>query len=248
MLTVPQQGFAQKMSSFAADPGGNVGFNHAFWVSSINQMVVIFGGGPLSGSNSVRAFNPVTNTWTDLYTTDVPVGSPGHLGVPARDNHASFYVPQRDEIWVWGGSYINTMPDPAQRFYSGRFSLAGCHPAVFTNCGQWVYRSLSYADMGPGIVKNNVVGYGADPGCAWSESANRGMCGWGFNGDNAQIPFVVEPNDSKSVCPGAGTGSEPYISCYVKNGTLPPPRVQNMNSLVAVGNDFLSLWGRQCPS
>jgi Kelch motif len=237
MLTVPQQGFAQKMSSLASDPVAGAGFARALWVNSIQRMVVFVGG--ISNASPVRAYDPLTNTWTFLYTQDnsSPSGSPGHPGIPGRDNYASWYVPQRDEMWLWGGSYVNTLP-PDQQYYSGRFSFAGCHPVVFTDCGKWAYRSLNYADMGPGIVKNNVIGYGADPACAWSRSANRGMCGWAFNGDNAQIPFVVEPNDSKSVCPGAGTGSEPYISCYVKNGTLPPPRVQNMNSLVAVGNDF----------
>jgi Bacterial Ig domain/Galactose oxidase, central domain len=235
VLTVPQQGFAQKMVSLASDPVVGAGFARALWVNSINRFVVFVGNPKIN--NEVRAFDPVTNTWTFLYTNDPPVGSPGHPGIPGRDNYASWYVSARDEMWLWGGSYVDGLP-PNQQYYTGRFSFAGCHPVPTTNCGQWVWRSLNHADVGPGIVKNNIIGYGADPGCAWSGSGNRGMCGWAFNGENAQIPFVVEPNDANSVCPGAGTGSEPYISCYVRNGMLPPPRVQCMNCLVAVGNDF----------
>jgi hypothetical protein len=173
MFLVPHSGFAQTLSYNASDPEGGIGFSTAFWASSINRVVVMFGvtgPGSQGGDNSVRAFDPVTNTWTYLYTNDPPVGSAGHPGIPNRDNHASFYVPARDEIWIWGGSHIEAMPNPADKYYSGRFLLAGCHP-VTTNCGKWVWRTLNYADMDTSVVKNNVVGFGTNPGCAWSAEA-----------------------------------------------------------------------------
>src|ERR1700756_4752698 len=82
MLTVPQQGFAQKMSSLASDPVAGAGFARALWVNSIQRMGGVVGG--VSNARPVRAYDPLTNTWTFLYTQDnsSPSGSPGHPGIP----------------------------------------------------------------------------------------------------------------------------------------------------------------------
>jgi hypothetical protein len=86
-----------RLVGLAGDPAnGGVGFQRAHWVTSINKMVIPFGS---QTEHSIRALDPVTNTWDYLWPKDAG-------GLQSRDNQASFYVPQRDEIWVWGGSHL----------------------------------------------------------------------------------------------------------------------------------------------
>jgi Kelch motif protein len=86
-----------KLAVLTVDPAnGGVGFQRAHWVTSINKMVIPFGS---QTEHSIRALDPVTNTWDYLWPKDAG-------GLQSRDNQASFYVPQRDEIWLWGGSHL----------------------------------------------------------------------------------------------------------------------------------------------
>jgi hypothetical protein len=78
-------------------------------------MVPVLGNGPATGEErSVRAFDPVSNAWEYLWPN-------GQGGLQNRDNYASLYIPQLDEIWVWGGSYLEAVPGALR---SGRFSIA----------------------------------------------------------------------------------------------------------------------------
>src|SRR5438094_925611 len=56
------------IGTFAPDPvGGTLGFARAHWITSINKMVILLtGNGPFS-DNSVRAYDPVKNSWEYLW-------------------------------------------------------------------------------------------------------------------------------------------------------------------------------------
>ncbi len=93
---------------YANDSGGyHLGWGSGHWISSLNKMLV-WGGNShnYKGNNSVRVFDPVTNTWEFLWPNDWT------QGVQNRDNHVSFYVPSRGakgEFWVLGGSHTPTL-------------------------------------------------------------------------------------------------------------------------------------------
>ena len=112
----PRFAIAGSLTTGAPDPANrSIGFARAHWVSSIGKMVPVLGNGPATGEErSVRAFDPVSNAWEYLWPN-------GQGGLQNRDNYASLYIPQLDEIWVWGGSYLEAVPGALR---SGRFSIA----------------------------------------------------------------------------------------------------------------------------
>ncbi len=88
---------ASEKIEYPPDPTyGAIGFVRGHWASSINKVLVFLVPGK---ETSVRALDPVAKSWEYLWPKD-------SLGIEGRDNFASFYIPQLDELWVWDGSYL----------------------------------------------------------------------------------------------------------------------------------------------
>ena len=202
--------------SLTGDPfSGTVGFARSHWASSINKMIVFLtGNGPFK-DNSVRAYDPRTNSWEYLWAN-----SNGTNGPEARDNYASLYNSRLDELWIWGGSYLEAK---AGALRSGRFSIAQ---------RKWVASGINDSDAFSGMVDLSAVGgmpwNGADPATAWSTQLDMGMVCCGSANAISGDFYLIEPNSG---------GSTPYKATKL-GGTLPPPRAQAMNLMVAAGTNF----------
>jgi hypothetical protein len=203
------------MVTYAADPAnGAVGFAHAHWATSINKMLLFLGPGK---DNSVRAFDPVTNQWEYLWPN-----SAGANGPQARDNYVSFYVSKLDELWVWGGSYLEAIPNALR---GGRFSIPQ---------KKWVATSADDAGAFSAVIANFGGGF-IDSAAAWSAESDIGMIfGGGAGGNPTDNYWIIEPNPP---------GPQPYKMYEVSGGTRPSPRAQCMNCLVAAGKDFYLFGG-----
>lgn len=205
----------------AADPQGGIGFNRSHWVKSINRFVSLFGtsGAGANGDNSVRAYDPISNVWSYLKPNTDPSQT-----VQNRDNHVSLYVHALDQIWITGGSHLEALPAGTARV-SGRFSVAtrawiNQDAGIDTPNGAFV-----------GVIKNPIFQFAAaiDPACDWSEASNSGLIfGGSVQGNPTNRCFIIEPNPA---------GPEPYVMSEVF-GSMPPPRDQGMNIMVAVGPDW----------
>src|SRR5438128_175934 len=205
---------AQTILNHTPDPADySVAFARAHWATSINKGLVFFGNSnPIGGDNSVRAFDPVSNSWEYLWPKGYTNGGP-----QMRDNHASFYVPRLDELWVWGGSHLETLPGALR---SGRFSVSQ---------KKWLATSTTDEGAFEGVVKN-FGGFLIDPAMAWSAEADMGWVFGGSDQGNASNRYwVIEPNSP---------GPQPYKMNEVIGGIRPPPRAQASNLMVAVGSDF----------
>src|SRR5262249_12905902 len=135
----------------------------------------------------------------------------GASGLPNRDNHASFYVPALDELWIWGGSHLETLPGA---LWAGRFNVSQ---------KKWVAVSTDGAALAS--VIQNFGGFLIDPATAWSGQANMGLMFGGSDGGNPSNRYwIIEPNPA---------GSQPYKMAEVSGGTRPPPRDQAMNLMAA---------------
>src|ERR1043166_3067149 len=214
--------FAQTVTRYAADPAaGTLGFARAHWANSINRMIVFFGPGNVMGDNSVRAFDPVTNRWEYLWPNDYKNG-----GLHNRDNYASLYVPRLDELWIWGGSYLELFHQKTgtKAFWAGRFHVSK---------KKWLTVATDGSAFKDAIA--NFGGYLLDNGTAWSAEADMGMIfGGSEEGNPSNRYWIIEPNSG---------GQQPYKMSEVKGGVRPSPRDQCMNCLVAVGRDFYLFGG-----
>jgi hypothetical protein len=211
--TYPVLSVASSLVSVAPDPEQyGIGFARAH-TDKRGNILVFFGNSHNSfGNNSVRSFNPVTNTWAVLWPND-----PHNGGLQNRDNYSSLYNPARDELWVWGGSGLENFDQPALR--SGRFSLAK---------NTWVATSTTNSGAFVGIVRDGMPFF-PNAAMAWSESANIGLVfGGSREGNPTNFQYIIESNPA---------GPEPYkVTEYL--GTKPPERAQSQNLMVAVGSDF----------
>ena len=94
---------ANSWTEGASDPAGTaLGWSQSHWVPAL-QAMLIWGGSDTDGDNSVRLFDPLTNSWSYLWPN-----SNGSSGLQNRGEHVSFYVPARGaqgELWVLGGAY-----------------------------------------------------------------------------------------------------------------------------------------------
>jgi hypothetical protein len=211
--TSPAVSVASSLVSVTPDPTQyGIGFARAHTDKRGNILVFFGNSHNPFGNNSLRSFNPTTNTWAVLWPSD-----PYNGGLQNRDNHASLYVPALDELWVWGGSGLENFDQPALR--SGRFSLAR---------NNWVATSTSDNGAFGGIVRG-VMPFFANLATAWSESANMGLIfGGSQEGNPTKFQYIIEPNPA---------GPEPYkVTEYL--GTKPPERTQSQNLMVAVGGNF----------
>jgi PKD repeat protein len=209
------------LRTYAPDPAGyTISFSHIWWATSINKMLVFYGNtSPCCDPNSVRAFDPVTNTWEDLW----PNG-PFNGGPQTRDNHASFYIPRLDELWVWGGSHLDNQPSVPNPIYSGRFSIAQ---------RKWLGTAFDNSGAFNGVLDMSAVGGmpfpGADPATGWSQTLDMGIIlGGSAQGNASDEMFIFERK------PG---GPEQYKATLF-TGPRPPPRAQAENSMAAAGKDF----------
>ena len=221
LLTFSQPAFAQTISNLAADPQGGIGFNRAHWAMSIKKMIVAFGtsGAGAFGDNSIRALDPVTNSWEYLFPNNN-----GSSGLQNRDNHGSLYVNQLDEFWVWGGSHLETLP-PGTALRSGRFSISK---------KQWVATALTDGGAFAGVVKNFGGGL-IDSAMDWSAQANMGLIfGGSEQGNQSNRYWIIEANPA---------GPEPYKMSEIIGGTRPPVRDHVEQNLVALGPDFYLFGG-----
>jgi hypothetical protein len=218
-IALSQPCSGQTIIPYTQDPAGyGIGFARAHWANSVSKMVVFFGSTrPASDDNSIRAFDPVTNSWEYLWSN-----GPFNGGLQTRDNHASFYVPRLDELWVWGGSHLETLPGALR---SGRFSIAQ---------KKWITTSTDDNGAFSAVVKN-FDGFLIDPAMAWSEQADTGLMFGGSDGGNASNRYwIIEPNPP---------GPQPYKMSEIIGGVRPPPRAEAMNLMVAAGSDFYLLGG-----
>ncbi len=221
LLTFLQPAFAQTISNLAGDPQGGIGFNRAHWATSIKKMIVAFGtsGAGALGDNSVRGYDPVTNSWEYLFPNNN-----GTSGLQNRDNHGSLYVNQLDEFWVWGGSHLETLP-PGTALRSGRFSISK---------KQWVATALTDEGAFTGVVKTFGGGL-IDSAMDWSAQANMGIIfGGSEQGNQSNRYWIIEANPA---------GPEPYKMSEIIGGTRPPVRDHVEQNLVAFGPDFYLFGG-----
>ncbi len=230
-----------------AGPGSTMGFSRAHWIAALGAKIEWLGPGHDCG---IRALDPVkgalggSGAWTVIYPSASPCA-----GANWRDNYSSFYVPARDELWVFGGSHMEDLSNlPQPPYQSARYSLAGCHP-ISTNCATLIERNVSNSGSFDAIVENGITLANIDPGCAWSAAANAGICIAGLlNGqvvDNSYI--LIEPNDASSTCSPKQQTAKPYVSCVVdpsdSDPTFPSPRAQMMNSAIAGPNKLVYVSG-----
>src|SRR5713226_1565316 len=84
LLIVSHPGLAQTIVPYTQDPAGyGIGFARAHWATSIQKMLVFFGNSHnVFGDNSVRAFDPVTDSWEYLWRNGYANG-----GLQNRDNY-----------------------------------------------------------------------------------------------------------------------------------------------------------------
>jgi hypothetical protein len=208
--------FSASLAINSADPGACcIGFARAHWATSINKEIVFFGNShnPV-GSNSIRVFDPVSNTWEYLWPND-----PANGGLQNRDNYASLYVPRLDELWVWGGSGLENYPGGGA-LRSGRFSISQ---------KRWLATSTTDAGAFSAVV-SSFGGFLPDLATAWSDVADMGiMFGGSQEGNPTDRMWIIEPNPA---------GPQAYKMSEIVGGTKPPPRTQVMNNLVAAGPDF----------
>ena len=219
ILALSQPCNGQTIVPYTQDPAGYaIGFARGHWANSVSKMVVFFGSTrPASDDNSIRAFNPVTNSWEYLWSN-----GPFNGGLQTRDNYASLYVPRLDELWVWGGSHLETLPGALR---SGRFSIAQ---------KKWIATSTTDNGAFSDVVQN-FGGFLSDPAMAWSEQADMGLMFGGSGEGNASNRYwIIEPNSD---------GPQPYKMSEIIGGVRPPPRAEAMNLMVAVGPDFYMLGG-----
>jgi hypothetical protein len=210
---------AQTLFSLAPDPADYpIGFTRAHWVSSINKMIVAYGyTDPEGGDNSVRAYDPATDTWEYLWSNDYTNGGPQQ-----RDDHNSLYIPKLDEFWVWGGSRLETLPGALR---SGRFSI---------RAKTWLATSTTDEGAFSGVVQGFGGGH-SNGATAWSDALDSGLIFGGDEEGNGSNRFwIIEPNPA---------GPEPYRMFEVYDDLRPPPRLQAINLLAAAGTDFYLLGG-----
>jgi hypothetical protein len=201
---------AASLSSYPADPSGN---SPAFTRAHVDKLgrLLVFGsasGGP-KNDNSIRAFDG--SKWQYLWPNSYTNG-----GAQVRHNHGSFYVPSRDEFWIFGGSHLETLPGA---FRSGRFGVG---------TKKWLAVSTTDSGAFDGIIKGGIASL-ATMATAWSQDADVGMTfGGSQEGNPVDKQFLIEPNPS---------GPEAY-RLLEYTGSRPPIRTQCMNCMVAVGSDF----------
>jgi galactose oxidase-like protein len=216
--STPTAGTASLVGLSTDPTASGIGFARAHWASSLNKELVFWGNtNPAGGDNSIRAYDPVKNTWEYLWPNDWKNG-----GLQNRDNYASFYVPRLDELWIWGGSHLETLPGA---LCSGRFGVSQ---------RKWITTSTDCYGAFSAVVQN-FNGFLIDPGMAWSAQADMGVMFGGSDGGNISNRYwIVEPNPQ---------GPQPYKMSEIIGGVRPPPRAQAMNTLVAVGKGFYLFGG-----
>src|SRR6266545_3185162 len=197
LVVIPQTNASQTFFKVAPDPAGSGsgegGFSRNHWITSINKMLSPFGIGPVTGDNSIRAYDPVRNTWEYLWPAGLTNG-----GVHNRDNQASFYIPRLDEFWIWGGShmeeYARLRNDPkAEAVRSGRFKVSE---------RKWVKTSTTNEGAFVDVVAGGVPYYGVDPAMAWSAELDMGiMFGGSGQGNPLDEMWIFESNPA---------GPQPY--------------------------------------
>lgn len=211
------------------------GWATAHWATSIDKMLV-WGehSHNYKGNNSLRAFDPSSNTWEALWPNTwggkgcsaTPEG-----GVQNRDNHVSFYVPGRGkkgEFWVLRGAYSSTFHRDCKgvkgKNYGGRFDL---------DRKAWVNVAHSKDDFAEGLIKdfafNDFVGASAQ---GWCAAVDTGVV---FGGGGSDLLQLIEPN------PG---GPEPYRFWKGVPPGSPPFRSQVQNNGACAGEYFYVYGGR----
>lgn len=197
-----------ELSKITSD-GSGIAFVHAD--ADIRGRAIIFGwgsSGPAS-DRSVRAFDG--QNWTILFPNDPS-------GLQVRHNGTQLYCPQRDELWVWGGSDVQ----PGQ-LRSGVFSLKS---------NRWTQTDTGLSAFG-GIISGGTLPQHPNMACAWAQSLNTGMLFGGSADGIYDDQWMIEPN------PG---GPEPYRVVQF-TGPRPPSRSQAQNLLTAADGVFYLVGG-----
>jgi hypothetical protein len=213
---------ANSWTADSSDPGAyGLGFARAHWASNTGQMLVFFGNSHNpTGNNSIRAYDPVAKQWEILWDNGFSNG-----GLQNRDNYFSFYNPRFGELWVWGGSGLETYQaktgatQPAYR--SGRFN-----PKTKT----WVDKSFDEVGAFTALVAG-MQGPPLNPSMAWCDSVDTGVIfGGATEGNATDSLFLIEPS---------ATGATPYHWVTVsKSSVWPHARARAWNQGVCIGSSF----------
>jgi hypothetical protein len=189
--------------TYEVDPVGyNVGFTRAHWVPAIGRMLIWGGDGKnYKGDNSVRLFDPVTNTFEMAWRNGWDSG-----GLQNRDNHHSLFVPSlgaQGQFWAWSGTYTTADPDLNDgRHYGGRFDIATRTWQVFTSPEAFGHALIAGFEH----IENSLTA------SAWCDAVDTGVLfGGTIEGNETNDLWLIEPNRS---------GEEPLRLVHMNSGPL----------------------------
>jgi hypothetical protein len=202
-------------ASLQALPNDGIGLGFVRAEVDKRGRALVFGAptGAPTGDNSIRSFDGTK--WETLW----PSG-PGNGGVHQRHNGTVLYVPSRDELWITGGSHLETLPGALR---SGRFNVGS---------KKWLATSPTDSGAFDGIIKGG-FGFTSNQAAAWSEELDLGVLFGGSGNGVYDHQWLIEKNLD---------GPEPYkLTAYQQ--PRPAPRSQAQNLLVSAGSDFYLVGG-----
>ena len=202
---------AAKLSRLPSDGSGV-----AFVRGDVYQgKAIVFGagsGGPMN-NNSVRSFDG--SKWETLWPNGYSNG-----GAQQRHNGTLVVVPRLKQLWVFGGSHLETLPGALR---SGRFDLEK---------RKWIATSTSDHGAFDGVIAGG-IGFHGNQAAAWSSDLDMGVFFGGSGNGVYDDQWIIEPNSG---------GPAPY-KLTPFTGPRPPARTQAQNLMVAVGSDFYLVGG-----
>jgi len=210
------------------------GFNRVHWITSTNEMCAWAGSdavGTPNGINSIRCFNPLTNSWR----IEFPHNGPNFLA--NTDNHTSFYIPALNEFWKIGGSHLDCGAPCVGQRVAGVYNFTSHRWEATQTSGNGTSDFGLFCTAFASRIKDCVegMGYHIDPAAAWASAINTGLVLGGAGLGLTGTYWLIVPNTTG--------GPEPYRLIRKDNPVFSGGpdlglRAQCENCLVTDGTDF----------